>query len=467
MRAAAPQQDQDWFSVRNVSNSEAEIDIYGQIGGYSWWDDDETVTAQSFRKKLKELNNKDLITVHINSPGGSVFEGLAIYSALKQHDATIRVVVDALAASAASFIAMAADEGELVMSRNAVMMIHDAAGVAMGNAEDMRSMAELLDKHSDNIADIYAQRSGEDAVFWRTAMQVETWYTGTEAVTAGLADSVLEDEDEEAKKVAANFDLSIFNFAGRDKAPAPSTVHKKIKSMLNKAQEAPVSGSTAKTPKAQGDGTENPPAEEQTNPPAEGATADGEQPPQGNPATETVEEEETGKTGDGTPTTGTQPPPAETQNRAGGPVTMLINGVQETDPRKIQAHIVALETAQTEAREGARKSFCEKLVADNKLPATELTATEEFALELSDAQYEKWTRQWNNSASSLALLAEHGGGSTNHSGGGDPAAQKVQDEIDTCTAIVKHHKQGGRTEEFIKNTASYKTLIALQPDFQL
>src|SRR5687768_5013810 len=96
------QPSQDWFTFRNVSEDEAEIDIYGQIGGFSWWDDDETVTAQSFRKKLKEFKNKSKITVHVNSPGGSVFEGLAIYNALKQHDATIRVVVDALAASAAS-----------------------------------------------------------------------------------------------------------------------------------------------------------------------------------------------------------------------------------------------------------------------------------------------------------------------------------------------------------------------------
>jgi ATP-dependent Clp endopeptidase proteolytic subunit ClpP len=466
MKAPASGESNDWFTVRNVSNDEAEIDIYGQIGGFSWWDDDETVTAQSFRKKLKELNNKKKITVHINSPGGSVFEGLAIYNALKQHDATIRVVVDALAASAASFIAMAADEGELIMARNAVMMIHDAAGVAMGNAEDMRSMAELLDKHSDNIADIYAQRSGEDAVFWRTAMIAETWYTGSEAVEAGLADGVLEDEDEEAKKVAAGFDLSIFNFAGREQAPSPSVVHKKIKSMMNKAQEASVSGTPAQ-PKvtAHGDGTGTPPAEEQATPPAEGAPVEEEATPPAEGAP--VEEEETGKDGDGQPVTGTQPPAAPApENRAGGPFSVVINGVQTSDPRAIQAHITALETAQQEARDGSRKAFVAKLVADNKLPATQLTATEEFALDLSDAQYEKWTAQWVNAAS-LSLLAEHGGGSTNHSAEGSAPANAAAGEIDTLRDIIKHHKQGGRSDEFIKNTASYKTLIALQPDFQL
>ena len=451
-------QSADWFTFRNVSDDEAEIDIYGQIGGFSWWDDEETVTAQSFRRKLKEFKNKSKITVHINSPGGSVFEGLAIYNALKQHDATIRVVVDALAASAASFIAMAADEGELIMARNAVMMIHDASGVAMGNAETMREMADLLDKHSDNIADIYSQRSGEDAAFWRMAMIEETWYTGPEAVEQGLADSLLEDEDEEAEKVAAEFDLSIFNYAGREQAPAPSVIHKRIKAQMNQAKENAVSGSTT-TPKAHAEG------EDQTTTPTEGETQTEETPtetpdeettPPGNTPTE-----EAGATGDGAPQEGSEP------ENSLGPISMVINGVRTSDPKKIQAHITALETAQKEARDGSRKAFVAQLAASNRLPATQIKATEEFALELSDAQYEKWTAQWTNAAS-LPLLGQHGGGSTNHDGTGSTSTENdTLTQIETLEAIVKHHKQGNRTDEFIKNTTSYKTLIALKPDFKL
>lgn len=452
-------QSSDWFTFRNTSDDEAEIDIYGQIGGFSWWDDDETVTAQSFRKKLKEFKNKSKITVHINSPGGSVFEGLAIYNALKQHDATIRVVVDALAASAASFIAMAADEGELIMARNAVMMIHDASGVAMGNAETMREMADLLDKHSDNIADIYSQRSDEDAAFWRMAMVEETWYTGQEAVDAGLADGLLEDEDEEADKVAAGFDLSIFNYAGREQAPAPSVIHKRIKAQMNQAKENTVSGKTT-TPKAHAEG------EDQTTTPAEGDDTTEETPTEGTSTEETPDAppvEETGKDGDGKPTVGTQPPP---ENNLGA-MTVVINGVRTSDPAKIQAHITALETSQKEARDGARKAFVAQLATSNRLPATQIAATEEFALDLSDAQYEKWTAQWTNAAS-LPLLAEHGGGSSNHEGAGSTSTENdVLTQIETLQDIVKHHKQGGRTDEFIKNTNSYKTLMTLKPDFKL
>lgn len=454
MKAPRRGQDTDWFTFRNISDDEAEIDIYGQIGGFSWWDDDETVTAQSFRKKLKEFKNKSHITVHINSPGGSVFEALAIYNALKQHDAEIKVVIDALAASAASFVAMAADEGQLIMARNAVMMIHDASGVAMGDAAIMREMADLLDKHSDNIADIYAQRTGEDAVFWRTAMVEETWYTGTEAVTAGLADSVLEDENEEAEQAAASFDLSIYNYAGREQAPAPSVIHKRIKAQMNQAKENAVSGPT-KTPKAHGDGTGTPPAEGE-NPPVEEEQT---------PVQETAPAEETGADGNGEPTTGTQPPPAEEtepENRAGGPITMLINGVQTSDPRKIQAHITALETAQTEAKEQGRKDFVASLVKSNKLAAPQATATETFALGLNDDQFAQWQQTWD-SAPANALFASHGEGSTNHGGAGSTPANDREAEIEKLEAIVAYHRQAGKTQAQIENMKSWHELQQLKP----
>ena len=123
------------------------------------------------------------IRVHINSPGGEVFEAVTIINALRRFDARVVAVVDGLAASAASVLAAAADE--LVMAPNSTLMIHDAWGVCVGPATDMRSMADLLDKLSDNIADVYAAKAGGSAADWRERMRAETWYTADEAVEAG------------------------------------------------------------------------------------------------------------------------------------------------------------------------------------------------------------------------------------------------------------------------------------------
>jgi hypothetical protein len=120
-----------------------------------------------------------------------------------------------LAASAASFIAMASDE--IVMGRNSEMMIHDAWGICMGPAVDMRDLADKLDHLSNNIASIYAGKAGGTTADWRVPMLAETWYSAEEAVAAGLADRV-----EAAQAPAENhFDLSVFTYAGRAKAPAP------------------------------------------------------------------------------------------------------------------------------------------------------------------------------------------------------------------------------------------------------
>ena len=169
-----------WFRITNLSNDTSEIAIYDEIGMWG-------VTAADFVDELNGIKAKN-ITLRINSPGGDVFDGLAMYSRLRSHSATVNTMVDGLAASAASFIAMAGDT--VTMSEGSVMMIHEASGVCMGASSDMRDMSDLLDKMSANIADIYARRSGRTADEHRTAMKVETWYTDQEAVKAGLADSV-------------------------------------------------------------------------------------------------------------------------------------------------------------------------------------------------------------------------------------------------------------------------------------
>jgi len=170
-----------WYSIRNVSRSEAEIMIYDEIG---FWG----VTASDFIRDLADIK-ASTINLRINSPGGDVFDGVAIYNAVKRHTAEVNVFIDGLAASAASFIAMAGDK--VSMSPHSQMMIHEASGLAIGNAEDMRKLADMLDKTSDSIAAMYAERAGGDVTEWRARMKDETWYSDQEAVDAGLADEVL------------------------------------------------------------------------------------------------------------------------------------------------------------------------------------------------------------------------------------------------------------------------------------
>ena len=199
----------------DVDGRTATIRLYDPIDS---WGEFWGVSAKEFVAALDEIPERvDEIHLHINSPGGDVFDGLAILNALRNHPARVVAIVDGIAASAASFIAVGADE--LIMARNSELMIHDAWGLCVGNAADMTAMAEMLAKNSDNIATIYAEKAGGDLTRWRAAMQAETWYLADEAVTAGLADRV--DSGKKADDAKAEFDLSIFNFPGRSAAPAP------------------------------------------------------------------------------------------------------------------------------------------------------------------------------------------------------------------------------------------------------
>ena len=147
-----------------------------------------------------------------------MFDGLAIATAIRTHKGKTTAYVDGLAASAASYIAISADE--VVMALGSELMIHDAWGFAAGNAEDMTKMAADLEHVSANIAGLYAAKAGGTAADWRPAMIAETWYSADEAVTAGLADRV--DKGKKVDEGARNaFDLSIFAHAGRAHAPAP------------------------------------------------------------------------------------------------------------------------------------------------------------------------------------------------------------------------------------------------------
>lgn len=210
------------------SGKVATLRMYGPIDSYGgWWG----ISAKDVSAALDELDD-DVNEIHlrINSPGGEVWEGMAILNMLRAHRAKVVAVVDGIAASAASVIATGCDE--TVMSPGTQFMVHDASTYTWGQAKDLRKEAEALDSVSNSIAAIYAESAGGTAEEWRAVMVEETWYTATEAVESGLAERVAVVMDEGETTTAGDdpvvlddvedlFDLSIFNHAGRSKAPAP------------------------------------------------------------------------------------------------------------------------------------------------------------------------------------------------------------------------------------------------------
>ena len=175
---------QSWYSIKAKANDTAEISIYDEIG---FWG----VTAQSFSKDLKALgNNLKQINLHIHSPGGDVFDGIAIYNLLKNHPANVTVYIDGLAASMASVIAMAGNE--VIMPENAMMMIHKPWGIQGGDAEDMRKYADLLDKVENTLIPAYANKTGKTPEELAEMLSAETWLNGKECVEQGFADKLAE-----------------------------------------------------------------------------------------------------------------------------------------------------------------------------------------------------------------------------------------------------------------------------------
>jgi ATP-dependent Clp protease, protease subunit len=184
-----------WYQFRAQAN-DAEIVIYDEIGAFG-------IPAKAFLDELKALGPVVELTVRINSPGGSVFDGVAIYNALKRHKARLTVWIDGIAASIASMIAMAGDE--IVMPENAMLMLHDPSALVIGTATDMRGMAEALDKMKAGMVAAYREKSGRDDVEIEALMRDETWLSAQEAMDLGLADRV-----EQPVRMAAHFDLSRF-----------------------------------------------------------------------------------------------------------------------------------------------------------------------------------------------------------------------------------------------------------------
>jgi ATP-dependent protease ClpP protease subunit len=221
----------NWYSIRNATSAdEAALYLYDEVGG--WFG----ATAEQFVSDLSAVTSPSL-RVHVNSPGGSVFEGLAIANALRAHPANVTVQVDGLAASIASVIAMAADRIE--MAPQSMLMIHEASGVCLGDSAEMAKMAEVLDIISDNISDAYAAKAGGTAAEWREAMRAESWYKAADAVAAGLADVALPtggaSEDDVPEQMAARFDPAAYGYAGPAQ-PKPGPPHVKAQ----QEQPAPI-----------------------------------------------------------------------------------------------------------------------------------------------------------------------------------------------------------------------------------
>lgn len=208
-----------------------EIMLYGVIGSY--YDD---LYGKKVVNAIKAM--KGDISVRVNSPGGDVFDGMAIANALREHDGKVTVHVDALAASIASIIAMAGSE--IIMHDESFLMIHNPWTVATGDASELRKSAAILDKVAESMADIYAKKTGMERKDVFSLMDAETWFTAEEAVAAKFADFAGEapSEEETALAALAEFDLSVFDRVPESlkiaaKANKPQTVRELEKVLHN------------------------------------------------------------------------------------------------------------------------------------------------------------------------------------------------------------------------------------------
>jgi ATP-dependent Clp protease, protease subunit len=200
-----------WFTMKNEEEKGAEIVIYDEIGKSFW--NEEAVSAKSFLDSLSGLGDVETITLRINSPGGDIFDGVAIHNAIKNHKAKVTAHVDGIAASAASYIAMAADK--IVMPANAFMLIHGASGFVFGNADDMRAVAGDLDRVDKSITATYVSRSKSTTAKIKAIMKEDRLMDAAEAKELGLADEVTKET-----KMAAHFSLRLLPQAAAERLRA-------------------------------------------------------------------------------------------------------------------------------------------------------------------------------------------------------------------------------------------------------
>jgi ATP-dependent protease ClpP protease subunit len=218
------------YSPRAAATEAATIHIFDQIG--EDWFSNSGITAKSFADTLQAVGPGPL-NVEINSPGGNVWDGLAIYNMLRGRQSAVTTKVVGVAASIASIIALAGDTVEIADA--ALMMIHDPSGLTAGTSEDMRKMADALDQHAAILSGVYEKKTGKTASAIRAAMKAETWFTSAEAISFGLADKLSEEKPAmEANAARAWFRASLPKLStgsisavadGANTAPTSQTPH--------------------------------------------------------------------------------------------------------------------------------------------------------------------------------------------------------------------------------------------------
>jgi len=216
-----------WFEIKAASDqTRAQVYIFGAIVDFKWFDEDDDVTAKEFIDAVKTLGDFDL---RINSPGGSVPAGNAIYNALRRHKGEVDVYVEGMALSMASVVAMAGSR--VIMPANAMMMIHDPWSYAVGSAKQMRKAAETLDKFKSGLVAAYQAKTGMEPAEIERLMSEETWMTAADALEMGFADEI-----EEPVQMAAQFDLAHFRNVPKSllkQAPRATGTHHRAKEKEN------------------------------------------------------------------------------------------------------------------------------------------------------------------------------------------------------------------------------------------
>lgn len=195
-----------WQVIKAKAEQKAELLIYGEISSAAWWGDE--TTPKDVDDMLKAIGEVSELSVRINSPGGEVFAGMAIYSMLKRHPATVTAYIDGLAASISSVIPLAADK--IVMMRGAMLMVHRPMGGMRGATSDkMRSQADLLDKIEGEMRSLYSSKTGMSDDEIKTILAAgDTWYTADEALASGYIDEI---EGETAIAACLQGDTAIIN----------------------------------------------------------------------------------------------------------------------------------------------------------------------------------------------------------------------------------------------------------------
>ena len=205
-----------WYSISAKAEGVAEISIFDEIG---FWG----TNAKDFKRDFDAIKDTESIVVSLNSPGGSFFDGMAIYQMLSSVRERVSVEVYGLAASIASVIALAGSS--LSIARGSYFMVHNPYTIAVGDATELRKTADILDKMKGDLAVIYAGKTGMTEDEALDVMEAETWYTADEALAAGFADDVPDYGEVAAKAV----DLEIFNFAHTPQALLENQTKNEIK----------------------------------------------------------------------------------------------------------------------------------------------------------------------------------------------------------------------------------------------